>query len=53
MSVQYKSADGWKNISSSNNSADTVDTVENGKMNPVTSNAVYDSTVAKLKQYMQ
>jgi len=50
MSVQYKSADGWKNISSSNNA---VDTVENGNMNLVTSNAVYDSTVAKLKQYMQ
>lgn len=40
MSVQYKSADGWKNISSSSNNA--VDTVENGNMNPVTSNAVYD-----------
>lgn len=39
MSVQYKSADGWKNISSSSNNA--VDTVENGNMNPVTSNAVY------------
>lgn len=41
MSVQYKSADGWKNISSSSNNA--VDTVENGNMNPVTSNAVYDA----------
>lgn len=40
MSVQYKSADGWKNISSSSNNA--VDAVENGNMNPVTSNAVYD-----------
>ena len=40
MSVQYKSSDGWKNISSSSNNA--VDTVENGNMNPVTSNAVYD-----------
>lgn len=28
MSVQYKSTDGWKNISSSSNNA--VDTVENG-----------------------
>lgn len=42
MSVQYKSSDGWKNISSSSNNA--VDTVENGNMNPVTSNAVYDFT---------
>jgi hypothetical protein len=41
MSVQYKSSDGWKNISSSSNNA--VDTVENGNMNPVTSNAVYDA----------
>ena len=41
MSVQYKSSDGWKNISSSSNNA--VDTVENGNMNPVTSNAVYDT----------
>lgn len=40
MSVQYKSADGWKNISSSSNNA--VDTVADGNMNPVTSNAVYD-----------
>lgn len=40
MSVQYKTSDGWKNISSSSNNA--VDTVENGNMNPVTSNAVYD-----------
>jgi len=40
MSVQYKTADGWKNISSSSNNA--VDTVENGNMSPVTSNAVYD-----------
>ena len=40
MSVQYKTANGWKNISSSSNNA--VDTVENGNMNPVTSNAVYD-----------
>jgi len=30
MSVQYKSADGWKNISSSSNNA--VDTVENGNI---------------------
>lgn len=40
MSVQYKTSDGWQNISSSSNNA--VDTVENGNMNPVTSNAVYD-----------
>lgn len=40
MSVQYKSSDGWKNISSSSNNA--VDTVADGNMNPVTSNAVYD-----------
>ena len=33
--------DGWKNISSSSNNA--VDTIENGNMNPVTSNAVYDA----------
>ena len=42
MSVQYKSADGWKNISSSSNNA--VDIVENGNMNPVTSNAVAECT---------
>ena len=42
MSVQYKSSDGWKDISSSSNNA--VDTVENGNLNPVTSNAVYDFT---------
>lgn len=42
MSVQYKSADGWKNISSSSNNA--VDTVENGNMNPVTSNAVWEQS---------
>ena len=40
MSVQYKTSDGWKNISSSSNNA--VDTVEDGNMNPATSNAVYD-----------
>ena len=40
MSVQYKTEDGWKNISSSSNNA--VDTVADGNMNPVTSNAVYD-----------
>ena len=39
MSVQYKSADGWKNISSSSNNA-----VENENMNPVTSNAVTEYT---------
>jgi hypothetical protein len=37
MSVQYKSADGWKNISSSSNNA--VDTVADGNMNPVTSSS--------------
>ena len=42
MSVQYKTADGWKNISSSSNNA--VDTVENGNMNPVTSNAVWEQS---------
>ena len=40
MSVQYKTTDGWKNISSSSNNA--VDVVADGNMNPVTSNAVYD-----------
>lgn len=45
MSVQYKTSDGWKNISSSSNNA--VDTVENGNMNPVTSNAVYDKLNTK------
>ena len=40
MSVKYKSSDGWKDISSSSNNA--VDTVENGNMNPITSNAVFD-----------
>lgn len=40
MSVQYKTSDGWKNISSSSNNA--IDTIENGNMSPVTSNAVYD-----------
>lgn len=41
MSVQYKTSDGWKNISSSSNNA--VDVVADGNMNPVTSNAVYDA----------
>lgn len=40
MSVKYKQSGTWKDISSSSNNA--VDTVENGNMNPVTSNAVYD-----------
>lgn len=40
MSVQYKTSDGWKNISSSSNNA--VDTVADGNMSPVTSNAVFD-----------
>ena len=42
MSVQYKSEDGWKNISSSSNNA--VDTVADGNMNPVTSNAVWEQS---------
>lgn len=41
MSVQYKESGTWKDISSGSNNA--VDTVENGNMNPVTSNAVYDA----------
>ena len=41
MSVQYKTEDGWKNISTSSNNA--VDSVTDGNMNPVTSNAVYDA----------
>ena len=44
MGIQYKSNGTWKNISSSSNNA--VDTVENGNMNPVTSNAVYDMIAA-------
>lgn len=48
MSVQYKTSDGWKNISSSSNNA--VDTVENGNMNPVTSNAVYDAISASISK---
>ena len=48
MSVQYKTSDGWKNISSSSNNA--VDTVENGNMSPVTSNAVYDA-LQRIVQY--
>ena len=49
MSVQYKSTDGWKNISSSSNNA--VDTVENGNMSPVTSIAVYDALNSFAKIY--
>lgn len=49
MSVQYKTSDGWKNISSSSNNA--VDTLENGNMNPVTSNAVYDA-MPTFEQYV-
>jgi hypothetical protein len=41
MSIRYKKNGEWKNISSSSNNA--VDAVENGNMNPVTSNAVYDA----------
>ena len=40
MSVKYKQSGDWKDISSSSNNA--VDTVADGNMNPVTSNAVYD-----------
>ena len=41
MAVLYKTNGEWKDISSSSNNA--VDAVENGNMNPVTSNAVYDA----------
>ena len=41
MSVKYKQSGDWKDISSSSNNA--VDTVADGNMNPVTSNAVYDA----------
>jgi len=42
MAVLYKTNGEWKDISSSsNNAVDVVDAVENGNMNPVTSNAVY------------
>lgn len=41
MSVKYKQSGTWKDISSSSNNA--VDTVADGNMNPVTSNAVYDA----------
>jgi len=40
MAVKYKKNGTWYDISSSSNNA--VDAVENGNMNPVTSNAVYD-----------
>lgn len=40
MAVKYKKNGTWYDISSSSNNA--VDTVENGNLNPVTSNAVYD-----------
>lgn len=49
MSVQYKTSDGWKNISSSSNNA--VDTVADGNMNPVTSNAVYDKLYGNAGTY--
>jgi hypothetical protein len=42
MAVKYKKNGTWYDISSSSNNA--VDAVENGNMNPVTSNAVYDVT---------
>jgi hypothetical protein len=41
MAVKYKKNGTWYDISSSSNNA--VDAVENGNMNPVTSNAVYDA----------
>ncbi len=46
MAVKYKKNGTWYDISSSSNNA--VDAVENGNLNPVTSNAVYDelNTVA-------
>lgn len=47
MAVKYKKNGTWYDISSSSNNA--VDTVENGNLNPVTSNAVYDN----LKNYIQ
>lgn len=40
MAVKYKKNGTWYDISSSSNNA--VDAVENGNLNPVTSNAVYD-----------
>jgi hypothetical protein len=40
MAVLYKTNGEWKDISSSSNNV--VDAVENGNLNPVTSNAVYD-----------
>lgn len=40
MAVKYKKNGTWHDISSSSNN--TVDAVENGNLNPVTSNAVYD-----------
>ena len=49
MSVQYKTNGGWKNISSSSNNA--VDTVADGNMSPVTSNAVYDKLFADAGKY--
>lgn len=51
MSVQYKTSDGWKNISSSSNNA--VDTVADGNMSPVTSNAVYDKLYANAGTYYE
>jgi hypothetical protein len=40
MAVKYKKNGTWYDISSSSNNA--VDAVENGNLNPITSNAVYD-----------
>lgn len=45
MAVKYKKNGTWYDISSSSNNA--VDAVENGNLNPVTSNAVYDALLAK------
>lgn len=41
MAVQYKKNGTWYDISGSSNNA--VDAIENGNLNPVTSNAVYDA----------
>lgn len=46
MGVKYKKNGTWYDIGSSSNNA--VDAVENGNLNPVTSNAVYD----ELKNYV-
>lgn len=43
MGVKYKKNGTWYDISSSSNNA--IDAVENGNLNPVTSNAVYDNLI--------